>query len=430
MEKYAKHRFVSIDRDEGNPAKTVILKDLVPLHGSRYSELSLSSKETYSFEELEDIYRNFPSGYHSLDENGTIIRINETELHWLGYSKNDVIGKMKFSDILRKDCKKKFNKNFTLFKKTGSLTVSEYYYQRKDGTSFPVLLSANALYDNEGHFQRSRTIVFNMSDRKLLEIQLLKNHEELLKSQLELQKKNLALNEANEKLFMVNREKDRFIGMASHDLRTPLVSIMMLSEVLMQDISTRKPGDDADISKTIHEAAMQMQEMINDYLNVNRIESGSVRWKFQELDLTKLTKTIVSRHEEIARRKNITIYYLAKKQYILNTDADAYTQIVENLISNAIKYTHSGKNIYVRISRRFGKTCIAVQDEGVGMQKKEMPLLFKRFQKLSSRPTAGEVSTGLGLSIVKYLADQLGATIKVDSTPGTGSQFVVCFMMK
>ena len=426
MDKNAKNTFVSINRDEGSPVKTVALKDLSPLHVASYPEPTHSHKESYSFEELEDVYINFPSGYHSIDENGYVIRINDIELDWLGYSKEEVVAKMKFTELLIPECRKQFSKNFTLFKKTGSLTVAEYYYQRKDGTSFPVLLNANALYDEEGNFKRSRTIVFNMSDRKLLEFQLLQNHQELLKSQIELQKKNEALNEANEKLFMVNREKDRFIGMASHDLRTPLVSIMMLSDVLRQDSQQYPHKEGFDIASTIHEAAVQMQDMIDDYLNVNRIESGNVRLKLQDLDITQFTKKIVSRHEEIARRKNITIYYLSKKEYHVITDEDAYTQIIENLISNAIKYTHPGKSIYVRINRRFGRTCVAVQDEGVGMQKEEMPLLFRRFQKLSSRPTAGEVSTGLGLSIVKYLADQLGAIIKVESTPGVGSQFMVC----
>jgi PAS domain S-box-containing protein len=430
MENYANNKFVFIAREEGIPKTIDPVKDLIPLHGTRYLENTLKGQDSYTSEETEDIYNNFPSGYHSLDAHGVFVRMNNTELEWLGYSREELIGKIRFIDILSADGRKKFKKNFPAFKKTGALTENEYEYQRKDGTTFPVLLSANAVYDTRGRFTRSRTIVFNISDRKQMEFQLLKHHRELLHSQLELQQKNEALNEANEKLFMVNREKDRFIGMASHDLRTPLVSILMLSELLLQDYRQDNRNDKFDIAKTIHDAAVQMQDMISDYLNVNRIESGHLRLHFKPEDITQLTKVILSRHEEIARRKNITIFYITKKQYILQTDAEAYTQIIENLVSNAIKYTHPGKNIYVRIYSRFRRLCIAVEDEGVGIEKKEMHLLFRKFQKLSSRPTAGELSTGLGLSIVKFLADQLGARINVRSKPGAGSIFVVCFIIK
>ena len=384
----------------------------------------------HALEEIEDIYNNSPAGFHSLNDKGVFIRINDTELNWLGYSREEIIGTKNFKDIITPRYTQDFRKKFSLFKKQGFISEQEFEYIRKDGTTFPVLLSANAIYDEKGKFKMSRTIVFNISDRKQLDHQLLKSHEDLLQSQLDLKNKNEALNEANENLFLLNREKDRFIGIASHDLKTPLVSILMLSELLLLEYRQSKANqkdDKYEVIKTINDAGIQMKEMIANYLDVNRIESGAIRLNLQKIDITRQTQVILSRHEEIARRKSITIFYITKKQFFLNTDLEAYTQVLENLLSNAIKYTPLGRNIFVKIYSKTNRLYISVQDQGIGIHREEMPLLFKKFQKLSSKPTGGELSTGLGLSIVKFLTDQLGGTVKVTSKPGMGSSFTVVF---
>ena len=365
-----------------------------------------------AFEQIEDINNNSPSGFHSLDENGYFVNINNTELEWLGYSREELIGKKKLVDIISEESRKIFYKKFPAFKKSGHVTSLEIEFLCKNGTTFPGLISSTAVFDKDGMFKMSRTIVFNITDRKQLEEQLHKKNEEL--------------NSANEKLSLVNEEKDRFIGIASHDLQNPLVAINLLSKILLRD----EISDQVKLKELyggILQASVQMNDLIKNYLNITRMETGSVILNITPIDITKLTNQIISRYVEIANRKKITIYFSPVKNFILDTDCQCFSQIFENIISNAIKYTHREKNIFVKIFSKGDFINIQIEDEGVGIKKNELPLLYNKFQKLSSKPTDGESSTGLGLNIVKFLIDQLNGLIKVKSTIGRGTTFTVSF---
>lgn len=119
-----------------------------------------------SAEEIGDLYNNAPCGYHSLDKDGIFVRMNDTELHWLGYTREEIVGKMKFSDILTPGSIKKFKENFPLFKSRGWVLDLEFEMIRKDGTILPVLLSASAIKDVNGNYVMSRSTVFDITDRK------------------------------------------------------------------------------------------------------------------------------------------------------------------------------------------------------------------------------------------------------------------------
>ncbi len=134
-----------------------------------------------SSEEFEDLYNNAPCGYHSLDKNGMFVRINDTELRWLGYSRDEIIGKKKFSDIITAESLKTFEKNFRIFKARGSVLDLEFKMIRKDGTILPVLLSSTAVKDRDGTFLMSRSNVYDITERKEAE-----NRDHLITHLLEL----------------------------------------------------------------------------------------------------------------------------------------------------------------------------------------------------------------------------------------------------
>ena len=122
-----------------------------------------------SAEEIEDLYNNAPCGYHSLDKDGIFVRMNDTELNWLGYMREELVGKVKFPDILTPESLKIFRKNFPLFKSRGQILDLEFEMMRKDGTILPVLLSATAIKDADGNFVMSRSTVFDITERKEIE---------------------------------------------------------------------------------------------------------------------------------------------------------------------------------------------------------------------------------------------------------------------
>lgn len=371
-----------------------------------------------AFEEIEDIYNNAPCGYHSLDDKGVFVRINNTELLWLGYSREEFTGIKKFTDILTADSRKKFAKTFIAFKKTGYIKEVEFEFIRKDGTCFPVLLSATAIYDEGGHYSMSRSVVQDISARKQME-------QELRDSYNTLQQKNDDLIIANENLLIMNREKHHFMDIASHDLQLPLSAISMLSETLLKKNVVSGSAEEQQIFEMIHDASLEMKSLLSNYLSASLSETGKMDLIITEFDLNVLTSDIVSRYIPLAHKKDIALRFINQRNFLLFSDRECCAQVIENLLSNAVKYTVPGKTVTVDITGSQQEIQIIFTDEGPGIREEDRPLLFQRFQKLSARPTGGELSTGLGLSIVKYLVDQLKGRITVESEPDKGSVFTV-----
>src|SRR5919202_1677513 len=150
---------------QGQPAAQVLIRDITD---RKQTQEALQQYTAQAW----DLYNNAPCGYHSLDENGTFLTINNTELQWLGYSKDEVINKLKFTDILTPESSKTFQENFILFKKDGWINDLEFQLVRKDGSVLPVTLSATAITDEEGRFVASRSTVFDITERKQAEAEL------------------------------------------------------------------------------------------------------------------------------------------------------------------------------------------------------------------------------------------------------------------
>jgi PAS domain S-box-containing protein len=371
-----------------------------------------------AFNQVEDFYNNAPCGLHSLDKEGRFLRINDTELKWLGYTREEFGNEHFISDFLSEKSKQKFALEFQKFIDCGTARDLEFEMIRKDGTLLPVLLSASAITDKQGNFVMSRSVVLDISASKKAESDLRHSHGSL-------QAKNEALASANEKLFRMSNEKTMFLDIATHDLQLPLSAISMLSETLIKD--TFEPGspEQHQVFELIYDAAREMKSLLSNYLSASQSDSGRKELFVTEFDLSVLLQDICSRFTAVATKKNIRIHFSNTRSYLLFSDRESCQQIIENLLSNAIKYTYPDKNVYLAIEKKNNSLALSIRDEGQGISPDERPLLFQRFQKLSARPTAGELSTGLGLSIVKYLVDKLKGEITVESEPGKGSVFTV-----
>ena len=227
----------------------------------------------------------------------------------------------------------------------------------------------------------------------------------------------------NEKLKSVNAEKDRYLGIAAHDLRNPLSSMRGLSELMLE--TPLEPPQQQEFLETIHRTSDEMLGLVNDLLDVSVIESGKLALKRADHDLVKLVQRRVRHLEPHARSKNITVTVDAPGGQRASIVGSRFNQVVDNLVSNAIKFSPPGTTVRVALHSRDGSFVLSVQDQGPGIPEEDKKLLFRSFQKLSARPTAGEKSTGLGLAIVKKIVDAHGGHIAVDSAPGGGAMFTV-----
>jgi two-component system, sensor histidine kinase and response regulator len=223
----------------------------------------------------------------------------------------------------------------------------------------------------------------------------------------------------------LNDEKNEFMGIAAHDLRNPLSAVKGYVE-LMRDEPDLAPRERADLLDRIHLATQRMVDMVRNLLDANRIERGEFELNLALTELTALVRSVVEsqRPRAMAKQQNLILETDAPPLHGL-VDPGLMVQVLENLVSNAVKYSPPGKNIQVRLKRELDGVRCEVQDEGPGLNAEDQKKLFGKFARLSAKPTGGEGSTGLGLSIVKRMVEAMHGKVWCESEPGQGAMFVV-----
>jgi two-component system sensor histidine kinase/response regulator len=227
---------------------------------------------------------------------------------------------------------------------------------------------------------------------------------------------------AETELKKLNELKNKFLGMAAHDLRNPLGAIMNYSQFLKED-EELDADTQSEFIENIYSASNNMLAVLNDLLDISQIESGKINLRIKLDNLNQLICRRVKLGQVISQNKGIEITTHLGELQEVPFDADRLGQVLDNFISNAIKFSTSGTVIQVRSSIDKGKVKVEVCDQGPGIPEEEIGKLFGEFQKLSAQPTGGEKSTGLGLAIVKKMIEAHNGEIGVESTLGQGSTF-------
>lgn len=243
----------------------------------------------------------------------------------------------------------------------------------------------------------------------------------------DISRSNDALAKLNKQEVALREEKDRFLGMAAHDLRSPLNAIIALAGILKEE-AEKYDQEHREYVEYITESANQMNDLINNFLDVHRIEDGKEKTKQEKVNIKNLLKALLFKFENKAKQKEISISldYQLDSEFVI-TDKSIFSQVVDNLISNAVKYSPKGKDVYVRLKKSNNSFDIEVEDEGYGIKESEKSKLFRKYQTLSVRPTAGEKSVGLGLSIVYDQMGLIGGEIACESEEGEGATFIARF---
>jgi signal transduction histidine kinase len=227
---------------------------------------------------------------------------------------------------------------------------------------------------------------------------------------------------ANERLVHLNNEKNEFLGIAAHDLKNPLTVILGSTEMLGL---TDEPRQINKLLSSISGSANRMLDLITNLLDVNAIEQGKFTSNIEPCDMAALLQRSVENNQPAATRKSIAIRVGLSDGLWAKADPAAALQILDNLISNALKYSPPNTTVYVHTLPEANYILVSVRDEGPGISEADQKKLFQKFTRLSARPTGGESSTGLGLAIVKRLAEAMSGTIQCYSAPGTGSNFTL-----
>ncbi|MFA6286064.1 MAG: hybrid sensor histidine kinase/response regulator [Opitutaceae bacterium] len=230
-----------------------------------------------------------------------------------------------------------------------------------------------------------------------------------------------------EQLGRANAAKNKFLGMAAHDLRNPLASIRGLAEFLRDGTVGPLTPDQLELLDLIYQASQGMVTLVNDLLDVATIESGELKLEISPVALDELIEKSVALNGMEAARKNTRILFTRPASTpALSIDAAKIKQVVDNLLSNATKYSPPGSTVRVALcSLADGASTITVRDEGPGIPEGERDKLFKDFGRLSVQPTGGEKSTGLGLAICRKIVEAHRGTIVAENLPSRGCEFRV-----
>ncbi|MBD2165150.1 PAS domain S-box protein [Calothrix membranacea FACHB-236] len=507
--------------------------------------------------ELADLYNHAPCGYHSLDVDGRFVNVNDTELQWLGYTYEEIIGQH-FLDYITEASRPTFLANYPQFKERGWVKDLEFDMICKDGTILPVLLNATAVQSEDGTFISSRSSIFDIRDRKQAERELqesrtmlrlvldtipqrvfwkdcdsryigcnpsfasdyqLTPNEIIGKTDLELpwaewahlyraddafvintktaklgyeeptvnlngeqiwlrtskvpltnstgevigvlasyediterkqaeeqlQHTNHQLAHANVELARATRLKDEFLANMSHELRTPLNAILGMSEGLQEGVFGEVNERQIKAISTIERSGKHLLELINDILDLSKIESGKLELQLSDVPVRTLCDASISFIKQMALKKNIALSTrIAENLGNIYIDDRRLRQVLINLLSNAIKFTPEGGSVRLEVSLEAageqGSTgsevavvnsppspqiCFSVIDTGIGINTEDISKLFQPFMQLDSSLNRLYNGTGLGLALVQRIATLHGGTVSVSSKVGEGSCFIV-----
>jgi signal transduction histidine kinase len=254
---------------------------------------------------------------------------------------------------------------------------------------------------------------------------LVMQKDQIEEQQKDIRQKNEQLMNRNMQLIALNEEKNVLMKVFAHDLRSPLGHIIGLSDFLNAH-AEQMSEEDKELLTQIGTGAKRINQMISKILDVEVAEGARSIVLREQVDITQITQDIVSRYRAAAAQKSIEIELMHRHgDQIIETDHMLLFLVLENLVSNAVKFSNAKTRVRLETDRQEGAVLFKVCDQGPGFSEEDRSLLFNRFQKLSAKPTGGEQSIGLGLSIVKKYVGDLGGKVWLETPNGTGSTFIV-----
>jgi PAS domain S-box-containing protein len=351
---------------------------------------------------FEDLFYDAPIAYHEIDEQGTLLRVNRTELTMLGYSAEEMEGRPVWEFIVEKVAR-----DAIAMKIAGKMPLEPYErtMRCKDGKTVPVLMQDRLIRNRDGHVYGIRTTSLDIHLRKVMETEL---------------------EQARDKALESARLKSEFLANMSHEIRTPMNGIIGMVGLLLD---TSLNDQQRDFAETIHLSADALLSIINDILDFSKIEAGMMKFENLDFDLRSMVEGAVGLLAERALSKHLELASLvyADVPTAIRGDPCRLRQVLTNLIGNAVKFTESGE-VVVRATlteetATHATIRFSVTDTGIGVPEEAQSRLFQAFSQADGSTTRKYGGTGLGLAICKQLVTQMNGEIGVESTPGEGSTF-------
>ena len=382
---------------------------------------------TDKVQEFNALFNNAAIGIIITNQVGEILSINNFGLKQFGYEEKDLEGE-KIEILIPQRFRANHIKHRDGYhgKNANSRPMGmglDLFAVKKDGSEFPVEVSISPYMTVEGQY--AIAFISDITIRKQSEQALLDLNAEL---EEKVNERTQSLSEALEKEKELNELKSRFVSMASHEFRTPLSTVLSSAYLLSKYSQTEEqPKRDKHIQRIVSSVNM-LNDILNDFLSVGKIEEGRIQVRFAVVNITTLINELLSELQPIYK-KGQRIEYNHTGEELAMLDVSLLKHIVMNLLSNAIKFSSEDAVIHISTSNPDGsELTLKVKDNGIGISKEDQEHLFERFFRGAN--VTNIQGTGLGLHIVAKYAELMNGTIKAESELGEGTEFIITFNLK
>jgi len=363
-----------------------------------------------------------PDAIMQVDADGRIILLNRVTEDMFGYTRDELLGQP--VEVLipqelhaRHVQHRAHYRQNPLTRTMGSGLALEGI--RKNGSRFPVEISLSPSDSAEGF--RVTAIIRDTTERRTAEESLRKVREEYTQ---QLAEANAELEMTNRELERANRLKSEFLASMSHELRTPLHTIIGFSELLGEELEGPLNEKQHRFIQHIHKDSLHLLELINDVLDISKIEADRLELRPEAFDFTALLAESLASVRSLAEAKSHILESASNVPRAVEADRLRIKQVLVNLLSNAIKFTPEGGRIGVDARVQGSAVVVSVSDTGIGIPPEEHESIFDKFHQVGATTKGVREGTGLGLAITKRLVEQHGGSISVQSKPRQGSTFV------
>jgi PAS domain S-box-containing protein len=375
-----------------------------------------AEEQTRMEQRFRQLLEAAPDAIVEVSGQGTIVLVNRIAEQMFGYERDELLGQsvdLLVPDVVRATHYQHRDRYLEHPRTRPMGSGLDLHARRRDGTLFPVEISLSPIRTEAG--MHVTAVIRDVTERKRAEQEVRKMQQSYT---AELEARNLEIERAN-------RLKSEFLASMSHELRTPLHTIIGFTELLEEGGEGAVNEAQRRFLEHIHRDSNHLLELINDVLDLSKIEAGQLALKREIFPLRKSIGDALNTIRPGAALKGVQIDDLASAECDVDADPLRVKEMLYNLLSNAVKFTPKGGRVWVETREESGFAHITVGDTGVGIPAEEQENIFDKFYQVGNTTSGVREGTGLGLSITKELVQMHGGWMEVQSTPGVGSRFTI-----